>query len=120
MTDETDRQFVEVYRARNAPQAHLIRNTLEDAGIAVRLENEILQGLAGELPMGWASAPRVLVEADRAAEARTLIERFDVPAPAEEEGTSTRCLACGAPMSEDEETCSACGWSYEDQEQEAE
>ena len=67
MVDDLNQQFVEVYRARNAPQAHLLRGTLEEAGIAVRIEGELLQGLAGELPMGWASAPRVLVEAPRAA-----------------------------------------------------
>lgn len=30
------------------------------------------------------------------------------------ESDSTTCLSCGAPMSEADDACAACGWSYDD------
>jgi hypothetical protein len=54
-------QFVEVYRAKNSPQAFALKQVLEEAGIRVVVENDLLQGVVGELPMGWATAPRIKV-----------------------------------------------------------
>src|SRR6266702_1053881 len=63
-------KFVEIYRARNLPEAHSIRIALEESGIRVQIEGELLQGGVGDLPPGWATAPRILVEESQIAEAR--------------------------------------------------
>ena len=114
-----DPRFVEVYRPRTAGKAHLIKNLLEEEGFTVLVENEYLQGVSGEIPGGWATCPRILVEASRALEARAFLERSLVDESSdEEEDTETdegRCLACGAELPEDEERCPACGWSYQDE-----
>src|SRR5947208_11659602 len=57
-----DPRFVEVYRPRTAGKAHLIKNLLEEEGFTVLVENEYLQGVSGEIPGGWATCPRILVE----------------------------------------------------------
>jgi putative signal transducing protein len=61
--------FVEIFLARNLPDAYIKKATLEGAGIKVIIENEYLQAAIGELPPGPATAPRLMVpaiDADRA------------------------------------------------------
>jgi predicted RNA-binding Zn-ribbon protein involved in translation (DUF1610 family) len=116
-------KLIEIYRARNLPEAHTIRIALEEAGLRVLIEGELLQGVVGDLPMGWATAPRILVEESQVSAAREIIERANGRKTAEpHEGESaavTRCLACGHVMDEIEVKCPSCGWSFQDQ-QEAE
>jgi hypothetical protein len=69
--------LVEVYRAKDSPQAHLLRTALEDAGIRALVEGDLLQGAVGELPLGWASAPRIMVEECHATQARAFLERWE-------------------------------------------
>lgn len=117
--DSSDPNFVEVYRARNLPEAHAIRIKLEDAGIKVRIDGELLQGVVGELPMGWATAPRILVESAQAVPARQIIRTVDLrddTAADEEADEPTACLACGHLMTEADSKCPACGWAYEGEE----
>jgi membrane protease YdiL (CAAX protease family) len=104
---------IELYRARGLPEAHAIRLLLEGEGVPVRIENELLQGAVGELPLGWATAPRVVVGRAHAAAARALLEGFlrRADRPRGGEDPTLCCLACGAAMGE-AETCPACGWSY--------
>ena len=64
--------LVELYRARNLPEANALANELEQQGIAFRVENEDLQGSFGTI--GWAFSPRVLVtllDKDRATDILT-------------------------------------------------
>lgn len=74
-------RLVEVYRAKNSPQAHLLRSALEDAGIRAWVEGDLLQGAVGELPLGWSSAPRIMVEESDALRARTLLDRLENSGP---------------------------------------
>jgi hypothetical protein len=112
-------KFVEIYRARNLPQAHAIRIALEEAGIAVQVEGELLQGALGDLPIGWPTAPRILVEESQVPAAREIIEIADaqeVSQPgADDYEDENHCLACGAAMG-DAAKCPACGWTFEGQE----
>lgn len=113
--DSDDTRLVEVYRASNLPEAHVIRAALEDAGIGVRVDGELIQGVVGEAPMGWPTAPRLLVREDDESHAREIIERArqrreELPDDDDEE---TRCLACGRILPETARSCPACGWSYE-------
>lgn len=66
--------LVEIYRAANGPQTHVVRNFLQSAGIPAVIDGDLLQGGIGDLPAGWSTAPRVLVAAENAAWAKTLIE----------------------------------------------
>src|SRR5258708_7082719 len=105
--------FIEVYRAKNLPQAHMIQIALEDAGIPAKLDGELLQGAVGELPIGWVTAPRILVDASQAAAARALIDHVDAEERDEalaEDFEGSRCLSCGALMPEGDPKCPACGW----------
>ena len=122
--ESADPKYVEVYRARNAPEAHAIRMALEESGIRVLIEGELLQAAAGDLPLGWATAPRILVEESQLASAREIIEKAEVQAATEadqdeESDEAIRCLACGAMMSVGEAKCRSCGWSYQSEERPA-
>jgi len=85
-------ELVEVYRGANAPQAHVVRNFLERAGIQAVVDGESLQNVLGDLPLSWRSSPRVLVAAENAAWARSLIEAVEssddepLPEPADDAG----------------------------------
>ena len=114
--ETADPDFVEVYRARNLPEAHMMRMALEESGIRVQIEGELLQGAVGELPIGWVTAPRILVEESQIAAARQIIEALEIQGRAgsneNERKEATRCLACGKVMAEGETSCQSCGWSY--------
>jgi hypothetical protein len=71
-----DEPLEEVYRAENVPQAHLIKDQLEAAGIPARVDGDFLQGALGGLALGWASSPRVLVAESYAPKARKILAQF--------------------------------------------
>ena len=112
MTD-TDTRLVEAYRAADVAEAHMIRLALEDAGIHSRIDGEALQG--SEYPLGWSTAPKILVAESLVAPAREIIVQAHARRGANGDGSSNsellRCLACGQAM-EKTETCPACGWTY--------
>jgi hypothetical protein len=115
--ESADPKYVEVYRARNVPQAHAIRMALEEAGIRVLIEGEFLQSAAGDI-LGWDIAPRILVEESQLTSAREIIEKAEVQAAAEadqeeENDEAIRCFSCGAVMPIGEAKCRSCGWSYQ-------
>lgn len=66
-----------IYIAANTEQAHLLRNALAELGIFAYVSNEALQMAAGDLPMGQPTAPRVIVDAGDAEEARRIALEFD-------------------------------------------
>src|SRR5262249_10856767 len=98
------------------PQAHAIRIALEEAGIAVQLEGELLQGAVGDLPIGWPTAPRILVEESRVRAARDIIETTDareISQPGEDDyEDENHCLAGGVARG-DAAKCPARGWTFE-------
>lgn len=73
-------QTVEVYRAANALQANLLQATLSEAGIRSQVVGEFRQGGLGDLPLGWPTSPRILVDADDEAAARELIVDWEAQA----------------------------------------
>ena len=106
-------EFIEIYRPKNLMQAHAIRMALEDAGVHVRIEGELLQSAVGELPLGWGTLPRILVDSSQLNTAREIVERSDARTVAEPpEDEVTRCLACGREMSDTETICGSCGWTF--------
>ncbi len=72
-----DERLVEVYRASDAAEAHLLSDVLSDSGIPNRIEGEALQSIIGEIPIGWMSAPRIMVLEHHASDARAIIERLE-------------------------------------------
>ena len=73
----SERNLVEVYRAEDSAHAHLLKSTLEDEGIRAVIEGDLLQGTIGDVPVGWSSAPRLLVESRDAPRAREIISRWE-------------------------------------------
>lgn len=66
--------LVEIYRASNEFQAHLVAHFLQGAGIAAFVDGDILGGAVGAVPGGWSTSPRVLVPWDSVDRARTLLD----------------------------------------------
>jgi hypothetical protein len=109
----SDRMQV-IYTAANTQQAHMLKNLLDDAGIASAVVNDGLQGVAGEVPFGWATLARVMVADGDASESLRIALAFDatvVAAPrpgrgnppehsADDDGTTVEtamCPDCGRP-----------------------
>ena len=75
--DEMAIHQTEIYVAKHPQQAHLLQGALAREGIEAVVHNAPLQGAGGELPMGWSTAPRVLVARVDADRARAVAERFE-------------------------------------------
>jgi len=70
----TDSEFVEVYRAANGIEAHLLKASLEEAGIPTRVTDEAVATL--EVNM-WFAAPRLWVAKANAAKAADIIRAIE-------------------------------------------
>jgi hypothetical protein len=66
-----------VYSAANLQQAYLLRDMLIDEGISASIGNEALGGAIGELPMGPATAPQVLVPSEEFQTARQITLQWE-------------------------------------------
>ena len=115
--DASGEELVELYRTKGLPEAYALKNAIADAGVLAFVDNELLQGAVGEVPMGWHTTPRILVPAGSRDIARNVLEAFLQEAAAssssesDEDDLQERCLSCGEVMAE--ESCPACGWSWE-------
>jgi hypothetical protein len=116
-----------IYRARNGPEAHLLQNALEAAGIKAVVHNAALESGAGAGIVGWPALPRVLVAAADAQAARrmalaferSLSDREDIQAEVaetpEEPGEPAwwpRCPGCGAPRLAQCRSCGTAGTGF--------
>lgn len=72
----SDTRFVEIYRAENDIAAHLIKCSLEAAGIPTQITEESHGALRGLNPIWWAS-PRILVAEAQAEEAVAIIREIE-------------------------------------------
>ncbi len=66
-----------IYSAANAQQAAILKGILSDEGIETQVTNVSLQGAAGELPVGFATAPSVLARQEDAERARGIALEFE-------------------------------------------
>ena len=66
-----------IYTAANLPEAHILRNTLDELGIHAAVINDAVQMAVGDLPAGWPTAPRVVVDEEQAELARRVALEFD-------------------------------------------
>jgi hypothetical protein len=72
----SERRWVEVYRARDSPQARLLKSALEDSGIRAAVEGDLLQGAVGE-PGEWWAAARIMVAERDTLKARAILEQLE-------------------------------------------
>lgn len=66
-----------IYVAANPEQAHMLKNALEEQGIAAWVSNEPLQVALGDLPAGMPTAARVMVDEENAEAARDIAMEFE-------------------------------------------
>jgi len=71
----SDTRFVEIHRARNAIDAHLLKAELEAAGIPVQITDESVAAL--QMPTPWWAAPRILVAEADSAKAAAIIRELE-------------------------------------------
>jgi hypothetical protein len=112
MTAPND-DLVELYRTNGLTEAQAIRLLLEDEGIRVWIDNEMLQMALGELPVGWDTAPRLMVPREDLPTAQVILEDFFQQRKANQADNALEglCLNCRHLMGE-ATVCSACGWSF--------
>ncbi|MCL4193426.1 MAG: DUF2007 domain-containing protein [Thermoguttaceae bacterium] len=101
----TDAEVREVYSARNVPEAHFIKASLEDAGIEARVVGDQLQNTV--LP-AEAISPQVLVRGEDYARARELIHQWQTQQHPEVTAPEWTCSACGEPNEPGFEICWNC------------
>jgi hypothetical protein len=70
----SDARPVEVYRARDALHAQLLKNALEDAGIPVQVIGELVAAMDPGL---WWASPRILVAEVDAAKAAAILHDIE-------------------------------------------
>ncbi len=103
---------VEVYRALNSVEAHLLRSHLQQAGIEARVGGEILQAAVGALPFGWTTLPRVYVSAEDEQQARVTIEQWQYlleDGSPDDDAEYWQCACCRAEVEESFDLCWNCG-----------
>jgi enoyl-CoA hydratase/carnithine racemase len=111
---------VEVFSARDTPEAYIVLGMLREAGIEALVVGESLGGIAGEVPPLQAT-PRIWVHPGDASRARQLIEEYERPAtgpslPASDALTAFPpaqaepfCYHCGQRVDYGQSPCPACG-----------
>ncbi|MBN2022395.1 MAG: DUF2007 domain-containing protein [Pirellulales bacterium] len=99
-----------IYTAASMQQAHLLKNALSEVGIKAVVTNELLERGSGVDAMGWATLPRVMVDAADAPLARQIALDYERrgavagPSPADTAESSPAepspwpvCPRCGQP-----------------------
>ncbi len=87
-------------------EAELVVLSLEAAGITAWLVDQHLVS-ADPFLSNAVGGIKINVSAEDEARARTVLAELDRESPA-----GDRCLSCGAPMTESQQACAACGWTY--------
>lgn len=97
-----------LYSAASLPDAHLIRNLLDQAGIEARVFNENAQGGVGQLPV-MEACPQIWIVNERDLQrARQLLEAFEhMPAIR----SNLRCQQCSEDNPTTFQLCWNCGSS---------
>jgi|SRR6185295_7883873 len=95
-----------IYQARDLIEAELLLQRLRDRGIPCALQNDLLQGILGELPLSL--RPRVCVLEDRDKSAGLLCVREMEAALRQPEGPELTCRSCGETSPGNFEECWKC------------
>ena len=107
--------FVVVGAFDYQPNAAAAKALLESRGIEV-VRSDVETTSANWFWAGWTGGIKLAVPRSRAVDAEKLLKDLRSTRPAVE-GHVDRgaCLACGAVMTEEQSTCTACGWSFQDE-----
>jgi hypothetical protein len=105
-----DANVVEVYWAKDAPHAHLVKTALQKAGIPAEVVGEMLQAAVGDLPWGPSTSPRVWVAKQDEARARAVIAEWERQRREEPDdgGVTWACPHCGAEVDAGFDVCWKC------------
>jgi hypothetical protein len=114
-----------IYVAASTQQAHLLKNALLEQGIRAFVSNDPLQVIAGKVPSGLPTAPRVVVGESEAEEARQIALDFErtwrEPNPRDELETQDAaeqdepwplCPSCHRPRHTSCPVCGTAGTSF--------
>ncbi|MFK7821487.1 MAG: DUF2007 domain-containing protein [Planctomycetaceae bacterium] len=107
-------KLIEVYSAANSPEAHLLVSRLADDGIPARIVGEALGTGAGELPVGYATSPRIWVHEEHAERARDLVLDWEEERKDSRPEPSWKCPACAADVDGSFQICWSCQQWRED------
>ena len=102
-----------VHIAGNVIEAHLCRQMLEDEGINARVDGAILSQARGELPLGEATNPSVIVSENDFEQARVLVLQMEEKLTARDEENDWTCSHCNEPNPATFESCWKCSESRE-------
>src|SRR6476620_4174305 len=81
---------VVVYSAANRAQAFLLMDWLREQGIEAQVVNDSMEVAGGDLPLGWRSAPKLIVPDSQVAKTRHLLAQYESHSqPVEEIGDAT-------------------------------
>lgn len=98
----------QVFLAHDVTEAHLVKGLLESHGLSALVRGEALAGIAGEVPFVDVWPTVWVLDDDREAEARAVIEEYERgPAPDPSRGR-WRCPKCGQPLEPQFTACWAC------------
>ena len=106
-------KLVTVATFSSSTEAAPLRVALEDAGISTFITDENMATAIGGPAFGWV---RVQVPESQAEAAKQIAKEHQPVKPEREEERElekpTKCLACGAEMPEESDTCPKCGWTF--------
>ena len=95
-----------IYTAANITDAHLVRNMLQQAGIAVHIFNEYAMAAMGDVPIGSAYPQVWISQLHQEQHARAVIADYEQRSP---ETSIKNCLSCGEANPGEFELCWNCG-----------
>lgn len=98
--------WVTVASATLRHEAELIKLRLEATGIEAWLADE---GVVGANPLLAFAVGGIKIRVNAEDEERARSALADMEDQPQREGV---CLSCGASMSDSDESCAACGWTY--------
>jgi len=95
-----------VYTAANLAEAHLVRDLLQQAGVAVHVFNEYAMAAMGDVPMGSACPQLWISQPQQEQHARAVIAEYENRPLTT---TIKSCVACGEASPGEFELCWNCG-----------
>lgn len=99
---------VEVYSARDLPEAQFVKDLLSEAGIEATIVGEPLGAVLGDIP-AFEAAPRIWVLREDRERARSIIDDYERRRKiATDSAEPAYCYHCGEPVSRGQSPCPAC------------
>lgn len=113
-------ELQEVYRAKDPAQGGLVVALLQQNEIEAKVSGAILSSAGGDIPLGWSTAPQVMVAKDDFKKAREIIVAWEAVAAerSRKDGEETSkekpmwtCPECSKDVEYDFEMCWNCQYN---------